>query len=325
MTKKRALAMAALLMLVTMMLIVRQASAGLLRERLAERRGMQQRNAQEEMLADDDADGIGWTLPDAVTMLRDQSYGSDRLQRFDVYKPAHAAHAPVIFMVHGGGWRRGDKAMRNVVENKVARWVPKGYIVVSVNYRMLPLALPLQQAGDVALALAAAQRSAAAWGGDPSRFILMGHSAGAHLAALLDAAPAIAMQNGARPWLGAVLLDSAALDVPAIMQARHPRLYDAAFGSNPASWKMASPIDAMNAQARPFLVVCSSRRGDSCRQAKGFAARAASLGVRARVLEEDLSHQDINRQLGSPGAYTDAVEAFLATLTGAMSGESGTP
>ena len=164
-------------------------------------------------------------LPAGVRQLRDLAYGSDREQRMDVYLPQQAklqaAGAPVILMVHGGAWRIGDKAHKPVIENKVARWVPKGFVFVSVNYRMQNSVTPLQQAEDIARALAAAQGKAASWGADPTKFILMGHSAGAHLVALLAAAPQGARKFGAAPWLGTVALDSAALDVPQIMNARH--------------------------------------------------------------------------------------------------------
>ena len=63
-----------------------------------------------------------------------------------------------------------------------------GIIFVSVDYRMLPQQDALAQADDVARALAFAQSRARSWGGDPGKFILMGHSAGAHLVALLAAA-----------------------------------------------------------------------------------------------------------------------------------------
>jgi acetyl esterase/lipase len=142
----------------------------------------------------------------------------------------------------------------------------------------------------------------------------MGHSAGAHLVALLAAAPAGAFQSGARPWLGTVLLDSTALDVVEIMEAKHPRFYDKAFGSTPTYWRAASPFHALSETAAPFLVVCSTRRSDSCQQAHQFVAKVASLQVRASVLEQDLSHKDINQQLGVAGGYTDAVESFMGAL-----------
>src|SRR5262249_45272449 len=125
-----------------------------------------------------------------VERIPNVEYGKDPAQRFDVYVPKEMKNsgAPVIFMVHGGGWRRGDKRMPNVVANKVAHWVPRGVIVISTNYRMLPGADPYVQAEDVKLALWTAQEKAASWGGDRSKFIVMGHSAGAHLVALVATA-----------------------------------------------------------------------------------------------------------------------------------------
>jgi acetyl esterase/lipase len=249
-----------------------------------------------------------------MRILRDVAYGADARQRFDVYAPQDAHGAPVIFFVHGGGWAIGDKSNRGVVHNKTARWVPRGLVFVSANYRMLPAADPLEQARDVARALAAAQSQAASWGGDPARFILMGHSAGAHLVALIASAPAIALDLGARPWLGTVELDSAALDVERIMRDRHLRLYDRAFGHDPAYWAKASPLARLSAASAPFLAVCSTRRADSCPAARDYAAKAQALGTRASVLEENLSHRQINEELGEDNAYTRAVEAFLDTL-----------
>ncbi|HJW54751.1 MAG TPA: alpha/beta hydrolase fold domain-containing protein [Burkholderiaceae bacterium] len=289
--------------------------AGALRDRIIERRVLQ---AQDDTQDDDAGLPGAASLPAGIRVVRDVAYGSDELQRFDVYGPAQAKSAPVIFMVHGGGWARGDKAMRTVIENKVAHWVPKGFVVISTNYRMLPKTRPIDQAKDVAQAMAAAQGKAADWGGDRARFILMGHSAGAHLAALLAAMPSLASEAGAAPWLGTVLLDSAALDVVQIMQARHLRLYDRAFGSDIAYWIAASPYHALAGQGAPVLAVCSTRRNDPCPQAMQFAAKASSLGMRVAVLEQDLSHRDINQQLGEESRYTAAVDAFLLSVDSSM-------
>ena len=253
-------------------------------------------------------------LPAGIRVVRDVAYGSDPKQRFDVYAPMQADRAPVIFMVHGGAWAIGDKAAKNVIQNKVARWVPRGFILISVNYRLLPDAAPLQQARDVAQALVQAQRQATEWGGDRRKFILMGHSAGAHLVDLLAAEPAIALQLGATPWLGTVSLDSASLDVVQTMQSRHLRLYDRAFGSDPAVWQAASPLQQLHAPGAPFLAVCSSRRAESCPQAHRFVDKATRLGMHAQVLEQDMTHEEINQQLGSASNYTTQVEAFMRSL-----------
>lgn len=245
--------------------------------------------------------------------MRDIAYGSDPAQRMDVYLPPHPA-GPVIFMVHGGGWRTGDKDASRVVTNKAAHWLPRGVIFISTNYRLLPAANPLEQANDVAQALAFAQSQAAAWGGDPARFVLMGHSAGAHLVSLLTADPTIATSRGAQPWLGTVSLDSATFDVVATMQAPHLRLYDAAFGSDPNFWREASPLYRLAGQTAPMLIVCSSLRSDSCPQGRAYAAKAATLGDAVTVLPEALTHAEINGNLGLASAYTDAVDGFLRTL-----------
>jgi len=221
----------------------------------------------------------------------------------------------VIFMVHGGAWSLGDKGARSVVENKVTRWVPRGYILVSTNYRLLPKAAPIEQARDVARSLAVAQDMAASWGGDRSRFILMGHSAGAHLVALLATSPSISSGIVPTPWLGTVALDSAALDVVAIMEARHARFYDRAFGRDREVWKAASPFHAVTGTGQPILLVCSTQRQDSCPQASRFVAKASSLGRRTSLLEQNLSHREINQRLGEAGSYTEAVESFLDSLT----------
>lgn len=252
--------------------------------------------------------------PDGIKILRNVAYGPDKLQAMDVYLPPNAKAAPVILMVHGGAWRIGDKRHPPVTENKVARWVPKGFIFVSVNYPMVPESDPVGQADDIARALAAAQAAAPGWGGDPARFILMGHSAGAHLVSLLNADPARAAKLGAKPWLGTISLDSGALDVPAIMNHRHPRLYDEAFGDDPALWTASSPIHHLTKASPPWLGVCSSNRATSCGANKIYAAKSRDLGLRAETLGEPLSHGEINADLGKPGAYTDAVEAFMASL-----------
>jgi arylformamidase len=259
------------------------------------------------------------TVPGGVRQISDLAYGTDPRQRMDVYLPeamAATAKAPVIVMVHGGAWMIGNKAMANVVDNKVAHWVQrKGYVFVSVNYRLSPQADPLQQARDVAAALAKAQAMAATWGGDGRKVILMGHSAGAHLVALLAASPALAREAGAQPWLGTVALDSAALDLERIMLARHMRFYDKVFGADPAYWRSVSPSSVLSTDATPILLVCSTQRADgSCAQSRDFAAKASAKGVRASVLPQDLTHEQVNTTLGLPGAYTEAVDAFMAGL-----------
>lgn len=298
--------------------IATPACAGPLRDAIRERRAAKEQNNGLDSASSDmtDASGNGTiTLPEGTRTLRDLAYGSEDGQRLDVYIPAqNRANAPILFMVHGGAWKFGDKGASAVVTNKAAYWLPKGYILISTNYRLFPAADPVEQAHDVAKAIAFTQAKARDWGADPARVLLVGHSAGAHLVSLLASAPEIVKAEGAKPWLGTVGLDSAAFDVPEIMRARHYRFYDEVFGDDPDYWRRASPSYRLMSAPKPFLAVCSTKRDDPCPQAKNFAAKVVANGGTITVLPVDLRHLDINQQLGIPGAYTDSVDAFVRSL-----------
>lgn len=239
------------------------------------------------------------------------SYGQSPLQRFDVYVADKRQDAPVIFMVHGGGWKRGDKSMSGVVDNKFERWGARGIVFISANYRLMPQADPYVQAEDITRALAKAQAEAARWGADPKRFVLMGHSAGAHLVALLATSPDMLRKFGAQAPLATVSLDSGTLNVVETMEGRHFGLHDDAFGKDKNLWLKTSPWHALKQKPAPVLSVCSNRRADACPQAEALADKIKSYGGSSEVLRMDLSHGEINQKLGLPGAYTEAVEAFL--------------
>ncbi|BBZ78511.1 hypothetical protein MANY_38480 [Mycolicibacterium anyangense] len=249
-----------------------------------------------------------------ATKYTDVAYGSDPAQELDVYAPPQAADAPVIVMVHGGGWAMGDKSHLGVVLNKVNHYLPQGYVFVSVNYPMLPANKPDAQADSVAAAITYVQAHATEWGGDPTNVVVMGHSAGAHLAMLVSAQrdryPEL------QPWQGTVSLDSAALDLVTLMQNNPLRLYTRAFGDDPTYWAEMSPLVALNQATEPILLVCSTQRRNSCDDAATFADAARALGTSVALLPENLSHGQINKSLGTSGAYTNAVDEFIHTVTG---------
>lgn len=258
-------------------------------------------------------------LPASVQQVKDIAYGNHENQKIDVYYQKGQQNLPVLFMVHGGGWRRGDKGGAHVAGNKAAHWVPKGFVFVSANYRMVPDADPVVQADDVRAALAFAQAHAQEWGGDPDKFIIMGHSAGAHLIAMVTALYAESLQAGVRPWLGSIYLDSGALDAEKIMNNRHPRLYDKAFGDDPALWRAASPTLIMQGRTVPVLIVCSSRRKVACEQANDYAANAHALGNVVEVQPEDMGHGPILGDLAKDNEYTTRVERFMGKLDAGVS------
>ncbi|MBV1857456.1 MAG: alpha/beta hydrolase [Nannocystaceae bacterium] len=246
-------------------------------------------------------------------VLKDVEYGPGSDHRLDVYRPVDAADAPIAVLVHGGAWQKGDKAEPGFISRKAEYLVGHGFVVVSVNYQLLPPD-PLRQADDVARALAFVQAQAPGWGGDAQRTVLIGHSSGAHLVTLLAADPSLAAAHGAKPWLGSVALDSAALNVERIMRRRHFPFYDRVFSEDPARWREASPWHRLRTAPGPMLLVCSSQRPASCGQAHAFAEKVDELGGQARVSEIDLSHRELSLELGVPGTYTETVDAFLRTL-----------
>ena len=92
-------------------------------------------------------------------------------------------------------------------------------------------------------------------------------------------------------------------------------IYVEAFGTTEKEWLMASPYHRLDGQAAPWLGVCSLKRPDtSCDQAEAYAEKSRSLGIRASVLPQNKGHGAINKDLGMEGQYTEAVEAFMASL-----------
>lgn len=271
------------------------------------------------LLGGNDAD-----IPPDVVQKRDLAYGPNTKQRLDVYIPPQVAQGqvrdvPILLMVHGGGWRHGTKSRGGVVGDKAVYWLGQSFIFVSTDYRLLPDAPPDQQAVDVAAAFKFVSANAAKWGGSPHKIILMGHSAGAHLVAYVWARVDMLKSAGASALpLGVVALDSAAYDITRVMENRHFGLYDDAFGKDPSFWSIMSPITHLSVQSLPIHMVCSSRRAEACLQAELHQKVAISQGVRAEINPQDLSHAEINRDLGQVDpqtiGYTRSVDAFIQSL-----------
>lgn len=281
---------------------------------------IKQKRAQSSSGDESELGGLGalakWNgpYPKGARVWKDVEYGADKLEKMDIYAPAAGAvPSAVIVMVHGGGWRRGDKGYGTGNKEKVFRWLPQGVAVVALNYPLVPQINPAQQAREVAKALARLERDAGKYGLDMGRISLMGHSAGAHLVSLLASNPDWAKEEGYRgSWRAVVSLDTGSMDVEQTMGGKHFGLYDTAFGSDPSLWALANPMRALKADPGPMLLVCSSSRSDSCPQSKAYEKKAIGLGAKGvKTMPVALGHGKINSELGKPGAYTDGVEAFL--------------
>jgi len=227
----------------------------------------------------------------------------------DLYGPARAEgrKRPVVLFVHGGGWRHGDKAN---VREQPAGFVSRGYLFASTNYRLDPPVTPRDQGADVAAAVAWLHEHAADHGGDGDAILLMGHSAGAHLAALVGTDDRLLARHRLTPaaLAGVVLLDGAGYDVPRQMAAtRLPMLhktYREAFGDDPELQREASPIThvAQGKRYPPFLIFHVGRRSDSREQAEALAERLRDVGGDATTVHEpEKNHMTIKRDLGTAG------------------------
>lgn len=146
---------------------------------------------------------------------RDLPYveSSDSHQASDLYAPQDGKDHPVVVWIHGGGWRRGDKAP---MQHKPQALVDKGFLFVSINYRFVPDVTLQQMMGDVAKAIRWVHGHARQYGGDPSAIYVMGHSAGAHLAALVCTDNRYLKAEGLPLAIlkGCVPVDVAAFDIP---------------------------------------------------------------------------------------------------------------
>jgi acetyl esterase/lipase len=114
----------------------------------------------------------------------DIAYGPSPQHRLDVYVPdaAPGPARPLVVFWYGGRWEMGDKSDYRFVGDALAR---QGYVVVLPNYRHYPEAKLAKFMSDAALAALWSAEHATEFGADPGRLFLMGHSAGAHLAALV--------------------------------------------------------------------------------------------------------------------------------------------
>lgn len=262
----------------------------------------------------------GFDFPAAAPDQR-IDYGNDPIQKLDFWRAKNAfAAAPLVVFVHGGGWSRGSK------DNATGRWKAvhypeQGYAFASINYRLVPGNTVEDEAQDVANALKALFARAQALGIDKRRVVLMGHSAGAHLVALVGTDERYLRAAGLSfaDLAGVIPIDGAGYDVPTQMTDAGGFLkpmYQQAFGTNLHRQEALSPTRHAEAPNAPRFLLLHVERPDGIRQSEAFAAalRAAGTAVEVRQFSGNglMAHMEINRRLGDPGyAATPVVDAWL--------------
>ncbi|MCL4201674.1 MAG: alpha/beta hydrolase fold domain-containing protein [Pirellulaceae bacterium] len=245
----------------------------------------------------------------------------------DLHAPRGAKAAPVVIFVHGGYWKAGDKANKGHLPQF---FCGRGVVFVTINYRLAPAAKHPALIQDVARAVAWVHDHIAEHGGDPSQIFLTGHSAGAHLVALLGTdAKRLGEQGKPLAILrGVIPLDSAAMDIRDVADKdrRPDSPYRAAFGENPAAWADASPIvHAASAKSLPpFQIVVAYGPAIANKKAgmDEFAATLRQNGTRAEVLDASSfrEHQSLMTEFGEPDdPVSKAVLEFIESV------RAGTP
>lgn len=253
-------------------------------------------------------------------VTRDIPYAepADPRQMLDVYAPAEGKDLPVIVWIHGGGWRRGDKAS---VQLKPAAFNERGFLFVSTTYRFVPEVTVKEMTGDVARAIRWAHDHAAEYGGDGKRIIVMGHSAGAHLAALVCTDGSYLKANGLSLDIlkGCVPIDVSMYDIPTQMATvtdkARKAAYRNAFGDDTAAHRDLSPAlhVAAGKHIPPFLILHCADRPESTAQSKLFAAVLQKAGIPAATFAgEGKTHTSISTDIGKPDdPPTIAIDKFL--------------
>lgn len=243
------------------------------------------------------------TLPAGATERR---YGTDPLQSLDYLRGEAEGARPLVIFIHGGGWAIGDK--RSGSGAKAAFFTSHGYRYASINYRLAPRVDVATQAADVAAAIADLRKDAGALGIDPDRIALVGHSAGAHLAALVGTDPKYLEAAGVPlSVIRAVsLLDGAAYDVPRQVRdsgSSGAKVYTKVFTTDPAVQTALSPATYAGApNAAAFILHYDAGRAAAVTQADLLARALAGADTRVSVKEvANSNHLRINREFGMPG------------------------
>ncbi len=255
----------------------------------------------------------GWAAEPRVA--RDLPYVTDGHTRqvLDVYAPSGAKNLPVVFWIHGGGWQAGDKSE---VQLKPQAFLDRGFVFVSTNYQLLPHVEMGVIIRDIAKSLRWVHDHIAEHGGDPQRVLVMGHSAGAQLAALICTDGRYLQAEGVSLGIikGCVPVDGDTFDIPAIITTAEIRRrvhnlpqakfgHREKFGNDPEKHIDFSAVThvAKGQGIPPFLILHVGEHPDTSAQAQRLEAalKQAEIPVR-RFGASDTTHSRINDNLGTP-------------------------
>jgi acetyl esterase/lipase len=250
-------------------------------------------------------------------------------QVLDIYASEGAKDLPVVFWIHGGGWQAGDKTD---VQIKPRVFAERGFVFVSTNYRLLPKVEMEVLIRDVAKALGWVHKHIAEHGGDPKRIFVMGHSAGAQLAALICIDDRYLKAEGV-PFdvlKGCVPVDGDTYDLPAMIMTAELRQmvhglplptpgHRGKFGNDPKKHVDFSAVThvAKGKGIPPFLILHVAGHPDTTAQAKRLGAVLQKAEIPVNVFAaQETTHNKLNADLGLPDdPATLELFKFLGPLT----------
>jgi arylformamidase len=223
-------------------------------------------------------------------------------QTLDVHAPAAGKNLPVVVWIHGGGWQRGDKSE---VHHKPQVFAAKGYVFVSINYRLLPEVTIQQMAGDVAKAIRWVHDHARDYGGDPDTILVMGHSAGAQLAALVCTDDRYLKAEGLplSTIKACVPVDGDTYDVALqikTVEEKRAAIYRIKFGNEKMQKELSSVTHVAKGKSiPPFLILHVADHPETKLQSHRLVEALKKAGVPAKAYPaEGKNHTTLNNDLG---------------------------
>ena len=206
-----------------------------------------------------------FTASAAVRVEKNIDYSDvkgDVRRQLNVYhKTGSDTAQDVLIFIHGGSWSSGKKETYWWLGRNFAR---KGLVTVLVNYRLAPENQYTQMGNDCAAAVKWVTDHIAEYGGDPSRIFLMGHSAGGHLAELINSDPRYLKGAGVTmPVKGVILDDPFGLDMHEYLTTaeKDADYYNflRTFSAEPAVWTAGSPMNYLEHVNNPHLIFYGSK------------------------------------------------------------------
>ena len=190
-----------------------------------------------------------------VEILRDQKYGPDPKQTFDLYKPASArAGQPIVVFIHGGADVRGDKRGNDEIYGNVTLWFAnQGVLGVNMSYRLAPGAAYPAGGEDVGAMVQWLKKNAASLNADPEKIFLIGHSAGATHVATYVYNKKVHPADG--PGVAGIVLMSGRYRLEIDTKDPNSRNMQAYFGSDPAQYADRSAINHVGGVKVPAFIV----------------------------------------------------------------------